>query len=114
MQRVRFATGSWVLRVVVRERAWSLALAATPARSGPSRNAATVRQGLRSAPVLDLAIACDATPLAERARAELLIAGTRLRRRQLSGVDALTTNERRSPLSPRRAARTGRSPRRST
>jgi DNA-binding CsgD family transcriptional regulator len=51
------------------------------------------REPLRQA--LDFAIRCDATPLAERARTELLIAGARPRRRQLSGIDALTTNERR-------------------
>jgi ATP/maltotriose-dependent transcriptional regulator MalT len=44
---------------------------------------------------LDLAIRCGATPLAERARAELLIAGARPRRTRLTGAGALTTNERR-------------------
>ena len=38
---------------------------------------------------------CHATPLAERAETELRIAGARPRRPQLSGIDALTTNERR-------------------
>jgi DNA-binding CsgD family transcriptional regulator len=40
-------------------------------------------------------VRCQATPLAARARTELLIAGARPRRPQLSGVGALTTNERR-------------------
>ena len=44
---------------------------------------------------LDIANRCSAAPLAERARTELLIAGARPRRAQLSGVAALTTNERR-------------------
>ena len=57
------------------------------------RRAVDAREPLRQA--LDLAIRCDATPLAGRARTELLIAGARPRRSQLSGVDALTTNERR-------------------
>ena len=51
------------------------------------------REPLRLA--LDLANRCDAAPMAERARTELLIAGARPRRAQLSGVAALTTNERR-------------------
>lgn len=57
------------------------------------RRVAEAREPLRQA--LDLAIRCDAKPLAERARTELLIAGARPRRPQLTGVDALTTNERR-------------------
>ena len=57
------------------------------------RRVVEAREPLRQA--LDLADRCDATPLAERARTELLIAGARPRRPQLSGVDALTTNERR-------------------
>ena len=51
------------------------------------------REPLRRA--LDLAIRCHATPLAERAKAELLGAGARSRRPQLTGIDALTTGERR-------------------
>ena len=51
------------------------------------------REPLRQA--LDLAMRCHATPLAERAETELRIAGARPRRPQLSGIDALTTNERR-------------------
>jgi DNA-binding CsgD family transcriptional regulator len=51
------------------------------------------RDPLRRA--LDLATRCDATPLAERARTELQIAGARPRRPRLSEVDSLTTNERR-------------------
>ena len=57
------------------------------------RRVIEAREPLRHA--LDLAIRCDAAPLAERARTELLIAGARPRRPQLSGLDALTTNERR-------------------
>ena len=81
-------------------------LAASPARLEHARALADLgvalrhrrriveaREPLRHA--LDLAIRCGAAPLAERARAELLIAGARPRRPQLSGVDALTTNERR-------------------
>ena len=81
-------------------------LAASPARLEHARALADLgvalrhrrriveaREPLRRA--LDLATRCDATPLAERARTELLIAGARPRRPQLSGVDALTTNERR-------------------
>ena len=81
-------------------------LAASPARLEHARALADLgvalrhrrriveaREPLRQA--LDLAIRCGATPLAERARTELLIAGARPRRPQLSGVDALTTNERR-------------------
>jgi DNA-binding CsgD family transcriptional regulator len=81
-------------------------LAASPARLEHARALAELgvalrhrrriveaREPLRQA--LDLAIRCGATPLAERARTELLIAGARPRRPRLSGVDALTTNERR-------------------
>ena len=57
------------------------------------RRVVEARVPLRQA--LDLAVGCDAAPLAERARTELLIAGARPRRTELSGVAALTTNERR-------------------
>ena len=57
------------------------------------RRIVDAREPLRQA--LDLAVRCQATPLAARARTELLIAGARPRRPQLSGVGALTTNERR-------------------
>ena len=57
------------------------------------RRVVEAREPLRQA--LDLAIRCGAAPLAERARTELAIAGARPRRPQLSGVDSLTTNERR-------------------
>ena len=57
------------------------------------RRIVDAREPLRQA--LDLATRCEAAPLAERARTELQIAGARPRRPQLSGVDALTTNERR-------------------
>ena len=57
------------------------------------RRVVEAREPLRQA--LDIAIRCDAAPLAERARTELLIAGGRPRRTELSGIAALTTNERR-------------------
>jgi DNA-binding CsgD family transcriptional regulator len=57
------------------------------------RRVVEAREPLRHA--LDLAIRCGAEPLAERARTELLIAGARPRRPRLTGVDALTANERR-------------------
>src|SRR5262249_58334420 len=44
---------------------------------------------------LDLAAGYGATPLAERARAELVIAGARPRRDRITGRDALTATERR-------------------
>lgn len=51
------------------------------------------REPLRLA--LDLAHRCGAEPLAERAREELVAAGGRPRRRQLTGREALTSSERR-------------------
>jgi DNA-binding CsgD family transcriptional regulator len=53
----------------------------------------TARETLRRA--LDLATACGAGPLAERARRELRAAGARPRRPRMSGVEALTASERR-------------------
>jgi DNA-binding CsgD family transcriptional regulator len=44
---------------------------------------------------LDLAVRCGATPVAERARRELVAAGARPRRSVLVGADALTATERR-------------------
>jgi hypothetical protein len=44
---------------------------------------------------LDLAYRCGATRLTERARDELLAAGARPRRGALTGLEALTTSERR-------------------
>ena len=81
-------------------------LAASPARLEHARALADLGTALRHrrriadarAPLLealDLATHCGATPLAERARTELLITGARPRRARLSGVEALTTNERR-------------------
>ena len=61
------------------------AAAPPPHRRGPRAAAPGARSGDR----------CDAAPLAERAGTELRIAGARPRRPALSGVDALTTNERR-------------------
>ena len=60
-------------------------------RRGNQRTAA--REPLRNG--LDLAYRCGATRLAERARAELLAAGARPRRGALTGLEALTTSERR-------------------
>jgi DNA-binding CsgD family transcriptional regulator len=81
-------------------------LAASPARLEHARALADLgvalrhrrriveaREPLRQA--LDLALRCGAAPLAEHARAELLIAGARPRRARVTGADALTTNERR-------------------
>ena len=81
-------------------------LSASPARLEHARALADLGTALRHrrritdarAPLLqalDLATRCGATPLAERARTELLITGARPRRAQLSGVEALTTNEQR-------------------
>ncbi|HEX8123047.1 MAG TPA: AAA family ATPase [Solirubrobacteraceae bacterium] len=58
-----------------------------------SNRRADARLPLRRA--LDLADACGARPLAERARQELRAAGGRPRRPRMSGVDALTASERR-------------------
>jgi DNA-binding CsgD family transcriptional regulator len=44
---------------------------------------------------LDLAIACGAAPLAERARSELRVVGARPRRDRITGRDALTPTEQR-------------------
>jgi ATP/maltotriose-dependent transcriptional regulator MalT len=60
-------------------------------RRANARSAA--REPLRHA--LDLADACGARPLADRARQELRAAGGRPRRPRVSGVDALTVSERR-------------------
>jgi ATP/maltotriose-dependent transcriptional regulator MalT len=57
------------------------------------RRIVDAREPLRQG--LDLAHRCGARPLVELARAELRIAGARPRRIQLSGLDALTTNEKR-------------------
>ena len=56
------------------------------------------REILRAA--LDLAHRCGALTLTERARTELIAAGGRPRRLVVSGLDALTPSERRSPNSP--------------
>lgn len=79
-------------------------LAASPARLEHARTLADLgvalrhrrrivdaREPLRQA--LDLALRCDAPPLAERARTELRIARGRPRRPRLSGAEALTTNQ---------------------
>ncbi len=49
------------------------------------------REPLRRA--LDLAVRCNAVPIADRARAELRAAGARVRRTMLSGVESLTASE---------------------
>jgi DNA-binding CsgD family transcriptional regulator len=54
---------------------------------------AAARDPLRKA--LDIADACGARPLADRARAELRAAGGRPRRPRISGVQSLTASERR-------------------
>jgi DNA-binding CsgD family transcriptional regulator/tetratricopeptide (TPR) repeat protein len=56
-------------------------------RKGPARE--RLRRGL------DLAVACGAAPLAERARRELIASGARPRRPATTGIDALTATERR-------------------
>ncbi|HEX2085365.1 MAG TPA: AAA family ATPase [Solirubrobacteraceae bacterium] len=82
------------------------ALAGSPARLEHARalcdlGAALRRTNRRTAArdplrrALDLADACGARPLAERARQELRAAGGRPRRPRVSGVDALTASERR-------------------
>jgi DNA-binding CsgD family transcriptional regulator len=58
-----------------------------------SARRAAAREPLRQA--LDLAAACGAGPLAERARRELRAAGARPRRPRVSGAEALTASERR-------------------
>jgi DNA-binding CsgD family transcriptional regulator len=55
--------------------------------------AADARAPLREA--VDVAQSCQAVALADAAHAELLAAGARPRRRQLSGAEALTASERR-------------------
>ena len=58
-----------------------------------ARRPADAREPLRRAH--ELATACGAEPLAERARAELNAAGGRARREALSGVESLTPSEQR-------------------
>ena len=58
-----------------------------------ARRRADARKPLREG--LDVADACGARPLAERARQELRAAGGRPRRPRTSGLDALTASERR-------------------
>jgi ATP/maltotriose-dependent transcriptional regulator MalT len=71
----------------------ALALADLGAFLRRSGRRADARDPLRRA--LDLAQRTGATPLAERARRELLAAGARPRRTALTGPDALTSAERR-------------------
>jgi DNA-binding CsgD family transcriptional regulator len=81
-------------------------LASTPARAEHARallelGAALRRAGQRTQSrdplreALDAATRCGATPLAERARVELIASGARPRRDVLTGADALTASERR-------------------
>jgi DNA-binding NarL/FixJ family response regulator len=73
------------------EHAWALfELGSAIRRAGHRANA---RQPLRAA--LDRADRCGATSLADRALQELHAAGARPRRERLSGVEALTPQERR-------------------
>jgi DNA-binding CsgD family transcriptional regulator len=71
------------------------------ARSLTELGSALRRSGQRSAarPVLrralDIAASCGAQVLAERARTELLVTGSRPRRTRLSGIESLTPAERR-------------------
>lgn len=58
-----------------------------------SRERAEARDPLRHA--LELAHRCEGTAVAERARSELLAAGGRPRRIELSGPESLTASERR-------------------
>ena len=73
------------------EHAWALFELGSATRRAGHR--ADAREPLRAA--LDLADRCGATSLADRARQELHAAGARPRRERLSGVEALTPQERR-------------------
>jgi DNA-binding CsgD family transcriptional regulator len=73
------------------EHAWALFELGSAVRRAGRR--ADAREPLRAA--LDLADRCGATSLAERTREELHAAGARPRRERLSGVEALTPQERR-------------------
>ncbi|WP_445148053.1 helix-turn-helix transcriptional regulator [Baekduia sp. Peel2402] len=74
------------------------------ARAGLELGMALRRAGRRSdacarlAVVVELARACGATVLAERANSELEVAGARPRHLQFSGADSLTASERRVAL----------------
>ena len=65
-------------------------LGAAERRTGRTRDARD-----RLAAGMDLAHACGATALLDRARDELVAAGARPRRPALTGVDSLTPSERR-------------------
>ncbi|MBJ7521332.1 MAG: AAA family ATPase [Solirubrobacteraceae bacterium] len=69
------------------------ALAAYGAAIRRDRRPSDAREPLRRA--LDLAVACDATAVAEEIRTELQATGARPRTDALSGVEALTPSERR-------------------
>ena len=76
---------------------WRLELAYALVDLGSALRRAGQRVDARAAlkEGLDLAAACVARPLVERARAELRIAGARPRRDRISGRDALTPSEQR-------------------
>src|SRR5436189_179629 len=65
------------------------------ARPAPTSHAWRAAGRARLRRGLDAADACGATPLAERARAELLATGALPRRPRLWGAEALTASERR-------------------
>ena len=73
------------------EHAWALFELGSAVRRAGHR--ADAREPLRAA--LDLADRCGATSLSDRTREELHAAGARPRRERLSGVEALTPQERR-------------------
>jgi DNA-binding CsgD family transcriptional regulator len=76
---------------------WRLELARALVDLGIARRVAGHRVDSRSVlrEGLDLAAACGARPLVQRARSELLIAGARPRRDRITGRDALTPSEQR-------------------
>jgi DNA-binding CsgD family transcriptional regulator len=91
LDRLQESADTLVGSPAVLERARALAQLGIALRR--RRRIVDAREPLRLA--LDLAHRCGARPLAELAGAELRIAGARPRRAQLTGFDALTTNERR-------------------
>jgi DNA-binding CsgD family transcriptional regulator/tetratricopeptide (TPR) repeat protein len=80
---------------VLRDSPAQLELARALVDLGAAERRARERVGARRrlAEGLDLAAACGATPLVERARAELRTAGARPRRDRITGRDALTASE---------------------
>jgi DNA-binding CsgD family transcriptional regulator len=82
---------------VLRGSLWRLELAGALADHGIALRTAGRRLEAREAleQGMDLAARCEAKPLLERAREELIILGARPRRLRISGLDALTGSERR-------------------